>query len=227
MLQRRCTTARGPRPTASPVPGPTIRIAGAGQNMTHTPRHGGCGASRAAGVIASQHRPGGSTRRRRPRMRSRPLPLAAAAAACRRARARFRLPLPGHLGTPDLGAGMRQLRAPDTPRAPGARPRALDRPSPGAASRAEVTSPGGGRDVLPAPWSPTRDRSESPFRAGAIPSRAKTGLRSSRPAWTGSVRVPGAGQFNEREPQFFSEGREHAPAEGVVATQGVATAPAT
>ena len=227
MLQRRCTAARGPRPTASPVPGPTIRIAGAGQNMTHTPRHGGCGASRAAGVIASQQRPGGSTRRRRPRLRSRPLPLAAAAAACRRARARVPLPPPGHLGTPDLGAGMRQLRAPDTP--PGARSTAsCSRP---AFPRGRVEGRGhiaraGTRRAARAMVAHARSlRVSIPGRA--IPSRAKTGLRSSRPAWTGSVRVPGAGQFNERELQFFSEGREHAPAEGVVATQGVATAPAT
>ena len=151
MLQRPCTTARGPRPTASPVPRPTIRIAGGGQNMTHTSRHGGCGASRAAGVIPRRST-ASAARRVGVAAAAEPTPSARrgrgmrAVVRERGSASRSR----EHLGTPDLGAGMRQLRAPNTPRAPGARPRALDRPSPGAASRAEVK---------PSPRSP-----ESPFR---------------------------------------------------------------
>ena len=151
-----------------------------------------------------------------------------AAAACRRARARFRLPLPGStsaLPTSVQGCASSERRIPpgrpghglvlSTGLPPGPRrgPRSHRRP--------------GDESVLPAASSPTRDRPT--LHSGPAPyrPRAKTGLRSSRLAWTGSVRVPGAGQVNEGEAQFFSEGREHAPAEGLVATQGIATAPAT
>ena len=196
--------------------------------MTHTSRHGGCGASRAAGVIPRRStapaarcvgvgRGCGADPFRSPRPRPRAVVRERGSASRSRE----------HLGTPDLGAGMRQLRAPDTP--PGARSTAsCSRP---AFPRGRVEGRGhiarAGTRRLPAPWSPTRDRPR--LHSGPAPyrPRAKTGLRSSRPAWTGSVRVPGAGQVNEREAQFFSERREHAPAEGLVATQGVATAPAT
>ena len=127
--------------------------------MTHTPRHGGCGPSRAAGEIprrstaraarcvasAADARPTPCARRGRRRV-----PSCASAAPPR---------TPGNssaLPTSVQGCASSERRIP--PRALGARPRALDRPSPGAASRAEVTSPGGVESALPAPWSPARER---------------------------------------------------------------------
>ena len=176
---------------------------------------------------SSQHRLGGSMGRRRPRMRGRPFrsPGRGRAPSCASA---VPPPTPGStsaLLTSVQGCASSERRIP--PR--GARGTAsCSRPAfPRGRVEGRGHVAGRGRERAARSSSPTRDRPTLHSGPAPYPSRAKTGLRSSRLAWTGSVRIPGAGQVNEGEAQFFSEGREHAPAEGLVATQGIATAPAT